>query len=125
MAIARHLSMRGEVVDIERLRIANGDQVALGNASKNARGDLIGQGGVVLKTQEQIEADWAASKAKRDSASKPVDLKAEQGLAQALANLAPTHKTGILADQDFSPPVSAEPVRQQQAPRRRLVDSDQ
>lgn len=128
MVMARHLSMRGEVIDMEKLRITNGDQVALGNANKNARGDLIGQGGVIVKTQEQIEAEWAASKAKRDAAAKPVDLKAEQSLAQAVANLAPKNKNVMATDQDFGsepPPQQAQAPQQPQQPqRRRVTESD-
>lgn len=134
MASTRHLTMRGEVIDMEKLRITNGDQVALGNASKNARGDIVGQGGVVLKTQEQIESEWAANRAKRDAAAKPVDLKAEQGLAQAISNISPRGKSLAVADQDFGsdmPPPVAAPVASpaqeapQQPARRRVVESDQ
>ena len=102
--VARHISMRGSVIDMERMRLANGDAVALGNASKNARGDQIGPRGVVLKTQEQIEAEWAANKAKREAETRPVDLKADDALARALANLAPKGKTAIMQeDQGFDP----------------------
>lgn len=133
MAGSRHMTMRGEVIDMEKLRIANGDQVALGNASKNARGDIVGQGGVVLKTQEQIEAEWAASKARRDAASKPVDLKAEQSLAQAINNISPRGKSLAVADQDFgSEPIATDPAPEPAAPqaatqqptRRRVIESD-
>ena len=53
-------SMRGEPIDFSALSQNNAGQRALGNAGMNAKGDRIGIGGVVLKTQEQIEAEWAA-----------------------------------------------------------------
>lgn len=125
--VARHISMRGDVIDMERLRIQNGDVVALGNASKNARGDIVGQNGTVVKTQEQIEQEWAASRAKKAAQSKPVDIKAEQSLAQAVANLAPKPRTTAMDDQDFAPPPApvAPPPTQQAGSRRRVVESDQ
>ena len=44
----RHTSMRGEAVDMDRLRNVNGDRPAVGNAQVNARGDRLGPGGVLL-----------------------------------------------------------------------------
>jgi hypothetical protein len=55
------LSMRGKVVDMARLAAENADRVAVGNASMNARGDVIGPGGHVVKTREQITRDYHAS----------------------------------------------------------------
>jgi len=53
------LSMRGQPVDFSSLEQQNQNQQAIGNANLNVRGDLLGSGGVVLKTQEQIQAEWA------------------------------------------------------------------
>jgi hypothetical protein len=69
------LSMRGEVVDFSVLAIKNAKQVALGNARLNAKGDIVGQNGVILKTQEQIDAEWAMKKAK-SSIPVSIDIKA-------------------------------------------------
>lgn len=76
MAI-RHFSMRGEVIDMNKLRTVNATTPALGNAKVNARGDILGAGGIVIKTQEQIEAEWAANKKARDESVRPADIKAE------------------------------------------------
>ena len=119
----KHMSMRGDIRDMERLRMAHGDQPAVGNAQVNARGDRLGPGGVVMKTQEQIESEWAAAKARMDAMNaKPVDLKSKNKVADALANLAPKVKPSIAADdQGFDPAAApAAPA----APRRRVVDSE-
>ena len=58
------LSMRGRTVDMARLAMEHGDMVALGNASMNARGDLLGPGGQVVKTREQIARDYHADNPK-------------------------------------------------------------
>lgn len=125
--VARHISMRGEVIDMERMRLANGDAVALGNAAKNARGDTLGPGGVILRTQEQIEQEWAAQRAKRESETKVVDIKSNEALQQALANLAPKTKPAIMQDDiDFNPEPAADTPKTAPQPgaRRRTIESD-
>lgn len=115
----RHITMRGEVIDMERLKMSNAEQVALGNASKNARGDQLGAGGVIIRTQEQIEAEWNAIRARKEAQAKPVDLKAEESVQRALADLAPKAKKVIDDDVGFEPVVTETPVA-----RRRVVDGD-
>lgn len=68
--------MRGVPIDMSAIAARNPTKPALGNANMNARGDLLGANGIVLKTQEQIEADWAAERARQESMSRPTDLKA-------------------------------------------------
>jgi len=51
-------SMRGKVVDMARLAAENSHQIALGNAGMNARGDLLGEGGAVIRSREQIARDY-------------------------------------------------------------------
>lgn len=115
----RHITMRGEVIDMERLKMSNAEQVALGNASKNARGDQLGAGGVIIRTQEQIEAEWNAIRARREAQAAPVDLKAEESVQRALAALAPKTKKLVDDDIGFDPVKADTPVQ-----RRRVVDGD-
>jgi hypothetical protein len=51
-------SAQGRVVDIERLRLANEEIIAVGNMKVNARGDQLGPGGQVLKTRNQVMKDY-------------------------------------------------------------------
>lgn len=51
-------SMRGGEVDMEKLNLAHETLPAVGNAKYNARGDEIGAGGKVVKTKEEILADY-------------------------------------------------------------------
>ena len=116
---AKHISMRGEVIDMARMREINGDRQALGNAAVNARGDKLGPGGVVLKTQEQIEHEWAVARAK--NAPKPVDIKSNTKIEDALARLAPKAKPGLnVDDAGFDPMPAAAPS----VPRRKVTDSN-
>lgn len=50
-------SHKGVFVDMDTLKAANAKQVAAGNMRVNARGDLLGKGGKILKTREQLVAE--------------------------------------------------------------------
>ena len=128
--VAKHISMRGDVIDMDRLRNINGSAPAVGNAQVNARGDKLGPGGVILKTQEQIEHEWAVARAK--NAPKPMDIKTPNRIDDAMARLAPKAKPALNADDagfDFEPstPVPAAAAREVPAtgaPRRKVIDSE-
>ena len=47
-------TMQGRMVDIEKLRAANESVQAVGNMNVNARGDVLGPGGKVVNTKENI-----------------------------------------------------------------------
>ncbi len=58
----QHFTAMEKRIDMSALVARNGDAIALGNARMNARGDIVTQRGLVLKTQEQIEAEWKRAK---------------------------------------------------------------
>ena len=53
MANIRRTAM-GEGIDMDMLRLANENTIAIGNMKVNARGDQLGPGGKVIKTRAQI-----------------------------------------------------------------------
>lgn len=57
-----YTSMQGKSVDMEKLAIKNELTPAVGNMKVNARGDEIGPGGKIIRTKEQILADYYAEK---------------------------------------------------------------
>ena len=57
-------TMRGELIDMSLLVAQNENAIALGNASMNARGDIIGQNGEVLKVRSMVDQDYYASNPK-------------------------------------------------------------
>ena len=62
-----YTSMRGKEVDMEKLNLKNETIPAVGNMRVNARGDELGAGGKIVRTKEQILADYyAKSAAKAD-----------------------------------------------------------
>lgn len=46
-------SFRGKEVNMVALAKKNEFKIALGNSHQNARGDIIGRGGIILKTREE------------------------------------------------------------------------
>lgn len=51
-------SAQGRVVDIEKLRLANEETIAVGNMKVNARGDQLGEGGRVVKSRNQLMKEY-------------------------------------------------------------------
>lgn len=51
-------SIKGKEVNFEALMLANPNAIALGNANMNARGDLLGKGGKVIKTREELALEY-------------------------------------------------------------------
>ena len=51
-------TMQGRMVDIEKLRGANENVQAVGNMKVNARGDILGPGGAVIKPKEKVMKEY-------------------------------------------------------------------
>ena len=117
--MTKHISLRGKVVDFNRLQQSNATKPALGNANMNARGDIITKTGVILKTQEQIEAEWAANR-KRINDSIAVDIKAEPTVEAT-----PT-KVLDLDDASFEPttPTTTSSMTTSNTRRRKISEED-
>lgn len=50
--------MRGKLVDMDMLRKKNELTPAVGNMNVNARGDEIGPGGKIVRTREEVLAEY-------------------------------------------------------------------
>ena len=50
--------MQGRLIDIDKLRASNETVRAVGNMSVNARGDVIGQGGRIVKSKDDVMKDY-------------------------------------------------------------------
>jgi hypothetical protein len=53
-----YTSVRGKEIDMEKLSLRNETIPAVGNLKVNARGDELGAGGKIVRTREQILADY-------------------------------------------------------------------
>ena len=49
---------KGLELNMEQLALQHGDAIALGNASMNSRGDMLGKGGKIIKTREDLARDY-------------------------------------------------------------------
>lgn len=58
MARKIYRTMQGKQIDIERFIAQNDSTQAVGNMKVNARGDLLGPGGKIIKTREQVMAEY-------------------------------------------------------------------
>ena len=122
-------TMRGKQIDMSALAAANADKIAVGNAKMNARGDILGAKGVVLRTQEQIEQEWQRNQQRQNEVA---------GISNNIkAPLFPDRPgAAMLQDQNFEPmtempePASAAPVGNAEQvkkivqQRRKIVESD-
>lgn len=56
--MATHHTYKGRAIDMQALLMVNEHAVALGNANMNARGDILGEGGQIIRTSEQITEEY-------------------------------------------------------------------
>lgn len=98
-----HYTHRGAPIDMEMMRVKNGDDVALGNAHLNARGDLIGSGGVVIKSRAELLKEQ-----ERQHALPDVDPMAFEQTFDPTPNL----------DDQFAADPAPQPTAPKRAPRR-------
>lgn len=54
MAKNIYRSAKGKPVDLDKLKLKNETTIAVGNKSVNARGDVLGPGGKVVKTRNEV-----------------------------------------------------------------------
>ncbi len=55
----KHKTAKGRPIDWEKIRRENSNTVAVGGSvHMNARGDVLGQGGQVIKTREELDNEY-------------------------------------------------------------------
>ena len=57
-------TMQGKIIDMDKLMQQHELTPAVGNAKMNARGDKLGPGGRIVKTREQVVAEYYESNPK-------------------------------------------------------------
>lgn len=62
---------KGKLIDMNQLYLDNQKSIALGNASRNARGDIVKHGKVV-KTVEELRAEYDEANSRSTSATVPL-----------------------------------------------------
>lgn len=56
--MAKYRTAQGKELDIQAMMLTNEKTIAVGNARMNARGDLLGNGGKIVKTREELAAEY-------------------------------------------------------------------
>ena len=95
-----YTTMRGRPIDMASLAAANSEKIAVGNAKMNARGDILGPNGIILRTQEQIEQEWHLNQQKQREVLNSVS-------SNIKAPLFPDRPGALAQDQNFEPNMTA------------------
>lgn len=77
-----YTSAQGQTIDMDRLRVANEETIAVGNMKVNARGDKLGTGGTVSETRNQVQDNY-----NRLNTSVPMELAPETASAASGARV--------------------------------------
>lgn len=65
----KHRTSRGREFNMEALANSKGQSIAVGNSNRNARGDLLGSGGKIIATSQQIASELFNRKSSQGSAT--------------------------------------------------------
>lgn len=96
----------GKSIDLDAIRLANEDVIAVGNMKVNARGDEIGPGGVIVRTRNEIMEDHynsfrpEASPPKPDYAAIQRSIEKEEARQQVASRVRAPMAKKILEDQE-------------------------
>jgi hypothetical protein len=51
-------TMKGKHLDVTPIMTKNENKIAIGNANMNARGDILGPGGTIIKRREEVAQEY-------------------------------------------------------------------
>jgi hypothetical protein len=107
-------SARGKMIDIDQVKLANEDTVAVGNMRVNARGDQLGAGGQVVAGRNEIQDQVHAVDEAPYSPNDPATHAAQEAVAeqnnknQMLHELARSLVSQVAAEDIVIPDVNAD-----------------
>jgi hypothetical protein len=79
MAVVR--THKGKTLNMQELKNRNSKTIAVGNMRVNARGDLLGKGGKIVKTKEQLANEkYNKTRTKEVNTSAPLNTSTEEML---------------------------------------------
>jgi hypothetical protein len=85
--------MQGQIIDMDKLMQKHELTPAVGNAKMNARGDKLGPGGKIVKTREEVVAEYYEANPKAKIKAKAAGAKiVETPAPQPTATQAPKAK---------------------------------
>lgn len=110
-------TMLGKEVDVTQLMVQNETAIAIGNLNMNARGDILGPGGKILKRKEQVAQEYHKH---NPNAVKQVSLKEVAADTFVSPSIAP-------AETFLSPAEAVEQAlaAQKTTSKKKIIDSDE
>lgn len=105
----------GKHIDMEAMLLHNEDSIAVGNNPVNARGDEIGPGGEILKTNSELVQEYYSNNPNAVEKSQPVASITEDLIPDSEKNPA-TVAPAMSVEEQPEPEVSATPKKTPQAP---------
>ena len=82
-------SALGKTIDMDNLRLANEETIAIGNMKVNARGDELGAGGQVVRTRNQVMDDYYRLNTPMATDSSPIQADNRPAVAVAAPVIMP------------------------------------
>jgi len=93
-----HRTAGGKYLDINALKIQQERTIAVGNSRQNARGDIIGPGGIIAKTRDEIMREHYESQKGSVLSDGPVYDNIEHANQLAVADVLTTNISDPSAD---------------------------
>lgn len=90
-------SYRGKEVDMVSLAKTHNKTIAIGNANMNGRGDILGQGGRVVKTREEQLKEYREATRVTESSVNLKDVETTKEVETELKQLAEEDKRPVRA----------------------------
>lgn len=91
---------RGKEINIQRIIEDGAKTIAAGNMRVNGRGDLIGRGGKILKTREQLELEYVAKNPQAATQKKSDPQGFNRGFAQYQAKVSEEVAVDVATTED-------------------------
>jgi len=88
----------GKYLDINALKIHQERTIAVGNSRQNARGDIIGPGGVIAKTRDEIMKEVYEQQKGSVLSDNPIYANSDQASQAAIADIFETPITDPASD---------------------------
>jgi hypothetical protein len=84
--MSMHRTAGGKLLDMNALKIQQEQTIAVGNSRTNARGDVLGTGGQVVKTRDEIMKEFY-NQQKGNKIARPLASSGDEAIMQAQADM--------------------------------------
>ena len=102
-------TMQGKMIDMDKLASQNEQTLAVGNVKVNARGDLLGEGGKIVKKREEVMAEYYETNPKAQArVNRPVETKTTSAVKEHIPGLDAEPEKPTRSATKASPTVSEE-----------------